>query len=347
MDNKETVKKDFFVSVSPHIRHRKSVDKIMLLVLAGLFPAAIGACYFFGGRALAHMVTAVVFAVAAEAGIQKFRKVPVTISDLSAAVTGLLVAFNIPSAAPFWISAVGSIFAMAVVKHPFGGLGQNFMNPALGARAFLLAAWPVHMTAGWLAPRNGFVGGLDVSGVDGISAATPLALMKNYVRTGAVDVSRLSEAIPDLFLGNVGGCIGETSALLLLIGAAPLIFIGIIRLRVPLAYISTVFVLTWIFNGTGCLFSKDALIVPVFHIFSGGLMLGALFMATDMVTMPITPVGQLIFGISCGVITVMIRLVGGYPEGVSYSIILMNIAVPLLDRIRRPRKYGFVKEKNE
>lgn len=305
-------------------------------VLLALLPATAAGIYFFGHRALVHMIVAVVSSVLAEAAVQKLRKVPATISDLSAALTGLLVAFNVPSAGPYWISAVGGVFAIIVVKQAFGGLGHNFMNPALAARAFLLAAWPVHMTSGWLAPA----GTQSLSGVDAFTSSTPMAAIKSMRGFGNMDASYLQDALLPLFTGSVGGCIGETSALALLLGAAVLFAKRYIDFRIPVCYIGTVFLLTWVFNGTGSFFTREALLVPSFHILGGGLILGAFFMATDMVTRPITPVGAVVFGIGCGCLTVLIRLAGGYPEGVSYSILLMNIAAPLLDRIRRPRKYG-------
>ncbi len=329
----------FKLSTSPHIRSNESINKIMGTVIIALLPAMIASIYFFGVRALIHIITAVTFSIVAEAVVQKIRKVDITVNDLSAALTGLLLAFNVSPSAPYWISAVGSVFAVVVVKQLFGGLGYNFMNPALAARAFLLASWPVHMTASWMLPR----GTKTLSGFDAITSATPLNALKNFISTGSVSGINLKEAILPLFTGQVGGCIGETSAIALIIGGVFLLYKRYIDYKIPLTFISTVFVLTWIFNGTGSFFTQDALIVPVFHIFSGGLMLGAFFMATDMVTSPITPIGTIIFGVGCGVITVLIRLIGGYPEGVSYSIILMNITVPLLERIRRPKKYG---EKN-
>lgn len=314
------------VSHSPHIAGGDSIRKIMLHVIIALLPALVAGCIFFGFRAFAVVATCVVSSVVFEALWQKIMKKPVTVSDLSAIVTGMLLAFNLPVGIPLWMAVIGSFFAIIVVKQFFGGLGHNFMNPALGARAFLLASWALAMTT-WQAPMG--------SQVDAVSFATPLAAYAN----GA-------EALPsymDLFVGRIGGCIGETSALAILIGAAYLLITGVIRLRVPVIFIGTVALGTWIFGGKDGLFTGDAL----YQILSGGLMLGAFFMATDYTTTPVTPVGQIIFAVGCGVITVLIRIWGGYPEGVSYSILLMNIATPLIDKISAPRRYGVSRTKKE
>jgi electron transport complex protein RnfD len=246
-------------------------------------------------------------------------KKPVTVNDFSAVVTGVLLAFNMPSTVSFWIPIVGGVFAIAIVKQLFGGLGHNFMNPALAARAMLLASWPVQMT-NWV-----------TTGADAVSTATPLAVLKGTAESAA--------AMPDmmsLFVGNVGGCIGETSALLLIIGGVYLIIRKVISPVIPLVYIGTVAVLTLLFGGFDFLYMLQSL-------FAGGLMLGAFFMATDYSTSPVTPKGKIIFAIGCGLVTTIIRLYGGYPEGVSYSILLMNIAAPLIDKFTRPKIFGGVK----
>jgi electron transport complex protein RnfD len=235
--------------------------------------------------------------------------------------TGILIAFNVPATLPLWIVAVGSIFAIAIAKQCFGGLGFNFINPALAARAMLLASWPVRMTS-WVAP-----------GSDAVSTATPLAIAKNGAEAAG-------QALPDiwsLFIGNVGGCIGETSALALLIGFAYLLYRGVISYRIPAVYISTVAVLSFIFGG----FNPNAMI---YNLFAGGLFLGAIFMATDYSTSPMSVKGQIIFAAGCGILTSIIRFFGGYPEGVSYSILLMNLATPLIDKYTMPRKFGEVKK---
>ncbi|MDK2784336.1 MAG: H+/Na+-translocating ferredoxin:NAD+ oxidoreductase subunit [Bacillota bacterium] len=305
------------VASSPHIRAVETVDRLMWQVIIALMPAAVVSVYFFGLRALVLMLVGIASAVLTEALVEKALKKEITIADGSAALTGLLLAFNVPANAPWWMVAVGAAFAIAVVKQTFGGLGANFVNPALAARAFMLAAWPQHMTGKFPVP------------LDSITAATPLAILKGTA-TGTLP------SYLDLFIGNVGGVLGETSALALLVGGAYLIWQKVIDWRTPAGFIGTVAVLTWIFGGKGGLFTGD----PLHHVLAGGLILGAFFMATDYVTSPITPKGRLIFGIGCGFITVLIRLWGGYPEGVSYSILLMNLVVPFLDRWTLPRVYG-------
>jgi electron transport complex protein RnfD len=263
------------------------------------------------------MAISVIAAMATEAAIQSFRKQKITVNDYSAAITGLLLAMNMPSSAPLWLPIVGSIFAVAIVKHAFGGLGHNFMNPALAARAFLLASWPVEMTA-WVKPLT-----------DGVSGATILGIMKEG--TG--------EELPSLMsalIGNVGGSIGETSALLLLIGGLYLVYRGVISYRIPAFYIGTVFVLSILFNG----FDVTS---AFYSIFAGGLILGAFFMATDYASSPINAKGQIVYAIGAGLITALIRFYGGYPEGVSYAILLMNVATPLIERYTAPRVFGGAK----
>jgi len=327
------------VSVSPHIRITESIPRIMYSVVAALVPAFIGALYFFGWRAFWLTVIAVFFAVGTEACIQKLRKVDITITDGSAIVTGILLAFNLPPGVPWWIPAVGAFFAIAIGKQVFGGLGYNPMNPALLGRAFLMASWPVHLTTDWTAPYGG-----TQSGLAAVTGATPLAVVEDAMKDIAAgvnveDARAILESTTDLYLpllwGRVGGCIGETSVVLLLIGAAYLFYKKYIPYQIPVAYIGSVVIIAWIFGGEGY-FSGDWL----FHIMAGGLVLGAFFMATDMVTCPSSPKGQWIFGLGCGVITMLIRLVGGYPEGVSYSILLMNLLTPLLDRFTRPKIFG-------
>lgn len=309
------------VSSSPHIRSNESVSRIMLDVVLALIPAAIAAVINFGWRVVLVIGVAVISAVITEALFQKFMKKPVTIKDFSAVVTGVLLAYNLPPAIPLWIVVVGSVIAIALVKQIFGGLGHNFMNPALAARAILLAAWPVEMTS-WMTP-----------GVDVTSSATPLAILKGAEAAG--------EHLPSFwntFIGNIGGSIGEVSALALLLGAAYLFYRRVINWRIPVTYIATVALLTWVFGKDG-LFTGHG----IYHIFVGGLLLGAFFMATDYSSSPVTPKGQIVMGIGCGVLTAIIRLVGGYPGGVSYSILLMNIATPLIEKYTQPRIYGEVK----
>ena len=314
------------VSHAPHINGSDTVPKIMLDVIIALMPALIAGVFVFGMRALIVALTCVISSAAAEYIWCRILKKPNSTGDLSAVVTGLILALNVPASLPLWMAVIGSVFAIIIVKQFFGGIGHNFMNPALGARAFLMASWALAMTR-WYTPGTH----LPLFGVpDAVTSATPLA-------AGSADkFSYLT-----LFVGNHGGCIGETSALAILIGAAYLVIRRVIRLRVPLIFIGTVAVGTWIFGGSGGLFSGD----PLYQILSGGLMLGACFMATDYTTSPTTPKGQIVFALGCGIITVLIRIWGGYPEGVSYSILLMNVATPLIERLTAPKRYGFVKEK--
>ena len=305
----------YTVSSSPHIKSNDSVQGIMRDVIIALIPATIAGIYFFGVKALLVTLVSVVSCIAAEALWQKLAHRKVTIGDLSAVVTGLLIAFNLPAAVPLWLPAIGGFFAIIIVKQFFGGIGQNIMNPALAARAFLLASWPVHMT--------NFT-------VDGVSSATALAILKS----GEGELPSLF----NIFIGNVGGCIGETSAIALLIGAAYLLYKKVISWHTPVAYIGSVFILTTIL-GRGGMVTASAL----YEILAGGLILGAFFMATDYTTSPMTKKGQLIFGLGCGALTTIIRLYGGYAEGVSYAILLMSLAVPFIDKYTAPRIFGEVK----
>ena len=318
------------VSSSPHIRSKESVSRIMLDVVLALIPAAIAAVLIFGWRILLVIGVSVLAAVATEALIQKLTKQPVTINDWSAVVTGVLLAYNLPPTVPLWLPIIGSIIAIALVKQAFGGLGQNFMNPALAARAILLAAWPAQMTS-WKIPG---IDSANAAAVDAISTATPLAILKG-TEAGVEQIPSLWDA----FIGNMGGCIGEVSALALLIGAAYLLYRRVINWRIPFTYIGTVALLTWIFGGEGGLFTGNG----IYHIFIGGLILGAFYMATDYSSSPVTPKGQIIMGVGCGILTAVIRLLGGYPEGVSYSILIMNVATPLIDKYTMPRVFGEVK----
>ncbi len=358
-----------FVSASPHIADKESIPKIMYGVVFSLIPAIAGSIYFFGFRAGWIILLAILAAVGTEALIEWATKKPITVKDGSAIVTGILLAFNVPVEVPWWIPVIGSAFAIAIGKIPFGGLGYNPMNPALLGRAFLLASWPSRMTIFKTAPRGGTLSGIDASaikqyGLDAITSATPLNIFKTQkaviaecskipqkcledpvlqekVSQATKAISQLYDSYHNLFLGKVGGCLGETSVLLILIGAIYLIYKRYIGLRIPVAYIGTVALLTWVFGGTEGLLTGD----PLFHVLSGGLILGAFYMATDMVTSPVTSKGRVYFGIGCGVITVLIRMVGGYPEGVSYSILLMNLTVPLFDRYTKPKTFGKVNKK--
>ena len=314
------------VSSSPHIRTNDDTESIMLDVIIALMPALIAAVYFFGYRAIVITIITIASSVFFEHIWALAFKKPTTINDLSAVVSGLLLAFNLPVTVPLWLPVVGSFFMIIIVKMFYGGLGQNFINPALAARAFLLASWPSAMTT-WvdIAPKLNLFSNPDV-----VSTATPLALIKGGIHTGVALPSYLN-----LFLGGVGGCIGETSVLALLIGAIYLLYRKIINWRIPFTFIASVGCFTYIFGGT-TLFTGDF----IYHILAGGLILGAFYMATDYTTSPVTPLGQIYYGIGCGLIASIIRLWGGYPEGVSYAILLMNVASPLIEKLTPPNRFG-------
>lgn len=308
------------IQSAPHIHSPMTTQKIMFYVICALVPAAAVGVFYFGIRALVHLLLSILFAVLTEALVQRLVHKPITIRDGSAIVTGLLLGMNLPVAAPLWIGPVGAAFAIVVVKQAFGGLGHNFMNPALAARAMMLAAWPASMTT-WTSP------------FDGLATATPLAIMK----AGISDATALP-TYWNMFIGNIGGCIGETSALVLLLGGVFLIYKEVIDYRIPLAYMATVFLFSSIFGGNG--FDSG-----LFNLLAGGVMLGSIFMATDYVSSPATARGRWIYGIGCGLITMLIRLWGSYPEGVSFSILLMNIAAPLIEKFTTPKKFGEVAKK--
>ncbi len=309
------------ISSSPHVQSTTKVSNIMRDVVIALLPATFAGIYYFGMPALINVFVAVLGAVGAEFIVQKAMKRKVTIGDLSAVVTGLLLAMNVPPSLPWWIMLIGSVFAIVVAKQVFGGLGHNFINPALAARAMLLASWPVQMTT-WSAP-----------GADAVSTATPLSLIKeagSVISNGSGPVSMM-----DLFIGRSGGCIGETSAVLLLLGGIYLIYRGVISYYIPLVYIVTVYILTTLFSGFD-------FVMGAYNLLSGGLFLGAFFMATDYASSPVNPKAQIVYAFGCGFLTSVIRYFGGYPEGVSYSILLMNVATPLLDKYIVPKKFGEV-----
>lgn len=305
-----------YVSSSPHLRKGDSTAKIMLNVIIALMPALIAAVIIFGVRVLLVTAVTVGTAVLSEFICRKVMKRKNTINDLSAVVTGLLLAMNLPVNINLIIAAFGSVVAIVVIKQMFGGIGQNFVNPAIGARIILLVSFPSQMTT-WTAAFGGF---------DAVTTATPLA----------ENLQGISTPYMDLFLGTTGGCLGETCALALLIGGVYLIIRKIISPVIPFVYIGTVALMALV---TG----QD----PLFHILSGGLIIGAFFMATDYTTSPITFKGKIIFAIGCGVITMLIRLYANLPEGVSFSIILMNIFVPLIERATMPKSFGFVKKKTK
>lgn len=307
---------NFVVSGTPHVRSKESIQSIMRDVIIALVPATAAGIYYFGMNALVLVIAAIVSAVAFEALCQKVMKKPVTVSDLSAVVTGLLLAMNLPAAAPVWVAIVGSAFAIIFGKQLFGGLGQNFINPALAGRAFLLASYPTEMTT-WSVPN-----GLEVA--DAATYATPLAQLK----AGQLDAN-----LVDLMLGKCGGTIGETCAIALIIGGVYLLYKHVISWKIPVIYIATVAILFGVIG-------RQGVRLPLQEIMAGGVMLGGIFMATDYASSPVTPKGQIIFAVGAGLITYLIRTFGGYPEGVSYSILIMNCAVPLIERFTEPTIFG-------
>lgn len=299
---------NLYTDVSPHLRSETNTGRIMRDVLIALLPALVASVIVFGARSLLVVAVCVASCVLAEFIFEKIVKRPNTIFDLSACVTGVLLAFNLPVDIPIWQAVFGSLVAIVVVKQLFGGIGQNFANPAITARIVMLLAFSGTMTS-FVSP-------------DGISAATPLGILSGEA----------ADALPSIkymLLGVHGGSLGETSTLAILIGAAYLVFRRVISLTTPIAFIGTVFVLTWLLNAN-----------PVYHILSGGLMLGAFFMATDYSTTPATNSGRIIFGIGCGLITVLIRVWGSYPEGVSFAILLMNILTPHISSLTLTRPRG-------
>jgi len=299
------------MSSTPHVRSKESVQSIMRDVIIALIPAAVMGIVYFGPKALMHMIVSVVSCVFFEWLYEKIMKKNCTIHDLSAVVTGLLLAFNLPVGASWWMPVVGSAFAILIAKQLFGGIGQNFVNPALIGRAFLLASYPSAMTT-WT--------------VNGVTTATPLALLKTLKTSGVTPESLNLPSISQVITGNgIGGCIGETCAIALVIGFIYLLVKQVISWRIPVIYIATVFILSMVIGRYGNR-------MGLYEIFCGGLFLGAIFMATDYTTSPMTPKGQMIYAIGCGILTYLIRVYGSYPEGVSYSILIMNLAVPLIDK---------------
>ncbi|SJS51570.1 RnfABCDGE type electron transport complex subunit D [Clostridioides difficile] len=317
------------VSSSPHVRSNEDTSYIMKQVIIALLPAAVAGVYFFRLNALSAMFFCILGTVGTEFLYQKFTKQKSTIGDFSAVVTGLLLAFNVPASLPWWMCLVGGIFAILVVKMVFGGIGCNFVNPALAARAFLLASFPVAMTA-WTQLGVNWIG----KNLDAVTTATPLSFLKNGA-AGLADLSSNGISLADMMIGNIGGCIGETSAILLLLGGVYLMYKGIINYVIPVFYIATVFILTFLLGGFNITFA-------IYQLFAGGLMLGGFFMLTDYTTSPMTKKGQIIYAVLAGLITTVIRMYGGYPEGVSYSILLVNCLAPLIDKFVRNRVFGEV-----
>ncbi|HSK68636.1 MAG TPA: RnfABCDGE type electron transport complex subunit D [Candidatus Limnocylindria bacterium] len=307
------------LSPGPHLVGRESTQTLMLDVLIALVPASAAGVYLFGIRALWVLAVAVASAVLCEAGWQKLTGKPVLIRDLSAAVTGLIMGLNLPADAPLWLPAVGSAIAILLVKQLFGGIGQNFVNPAILARGILVSSWPARMTVYPMVMR--VLGNTNVvTGADAVSGATALIRPSGY-------------AVYDLLLGNIPGTIGEVSKVAILVGLLYMLFVGTVSWHIPVTMVGTVALFTWLVGAD-----------PVKAILSGGLMFGAVFMATDYVTNPLLRRGHIIFGVGAGLIVAVIRSYGAFPEGVTYAILLMNILTPLIDRMSKRRVYGTVKQ---
>ncbi|MEG1929583.1 MAG: RnfABCDGE type electron transport complex subunit D [Anaerovorax sp.] len=311
---------NLIVTSSPHIIDDITTSRIMLDVVIALTPAFIMSGVVFGPRAILLTITCVCACVAFEALFQYIAKKTITVTDLSAVVTGMLLAFNLPSNLPYWMAVIGSFVAIVVVKQLFGGIGQNFVNPAITARIVLLISFSTQMTT-WPLPQR------ILSAPDAVTGATPLGIMNM-----GGDLTTLPSNL-DMFLGFIGGSLGETSAIALLIGGIYLLVKKVIEPAIPVAFIGTVAVIA-------ILAGQD----PIFHICAGGVMLGAFFMATDYSTSPITTSGRVVFGIGCGLLTMMIRLFGSYPEGVSFAILFMNILTPHIDNLSRRKLYGGAKK---
>lgn len=311
------MQKNLAVSSSPHLRDNVTIRRIMQEVCLALAPAGIAAIVLFGASAATLIAVSVITAVLAEFCWNKLNKQKTTVGDWSAVVTGLLLAYNLPANAPVWIAVVGAIIAIILVKQMFGGIGSNFMNPALAARAILFVSWSSLMTS---YPATQFM-------TDVTSSATPL----NLLGKGTVEGVNLM----DLFLGNVPGVLGETCKLALLLGGVYLILRGIVDWKIPVTFIATVFV---------CYLVKDGAEMALYQILSGGLFLGAFFMATDYATSPVTNVGRVIMGVGCGLFLFVIRAYASYPEGCSFAILLMNVATPLIDKYTMPKAFGEVKK---
>ncbi|MBC8536384.1 RnfABCDGE type electron transport complex subunit D [Feifania hominis] len=310
------------VTSAPHVRHPDSTRGIMVDVLIALTPALIFSVYLFGLRALGLVAVSVTSCVLFEYLYRKLLKKSNDIGDFSAAVTGLLLALNLPVGVPYWLPVIGAFFAIVVVKQLYGGIGRNFVNPALAARVFLMLSWPSLMSSFVHPVFSPFAH----IGADAVSSATPLAVLK---AGGTPDVTLF-----ELLLGHYAGCIGETSAVLLMAGGLYLLYRRVISWQIPVSFLGTVALISFLTGGA------DPVNAMLTQLLSGGLMLGAIFMATDYTTSPCTGVGKLIFGVGCGLITVFIRRFGGYAEGVSFAILLMNLMVWFIDKYTRPRKFG-------
>ena len=322
----------YLVSPAPHLHVKTSTQSIMRDVLIALAPAVIVSIVFYGWRELMVLAVSVASCVLTEWAVTRFMlKKPSTVSDLSAAVTGVLLAMNLPASIPWWVTVIGGVFSIGVIKMTFGGLGQNVFNPAIAGRIFLLISFPVYMTDGSLA------GGL-VPAVDAVSGATPLTALKEALISGSTVTEFFAESGLTLkqMLMDVGASAGEISSMALLVGFAYLLVRKVVKIWIPLSIFATVIVVSGIFS----LVNPDLYTGPLFNIFTGGMVLGACFMATDYVTSPMSTVGGIIYGIGIGVIVMMIRYFGSYPEGMSFAILIMNCVVPLLNKWFHSKKYG-------
>lgn len=330
--NTDYTKNPLTVTSAPHIKNSETTSSIMFDVIIALIPATAWGVYVYGWRAFVIVMAAILSAVLGEALFQFLINVPVTVKDGSAVVTGLLLALSLPVSVPIWIPIIGSLFAIIVVKQLFGGIGKNVVNPAIAARVFLFLAWPERLSF-YTKPYTELPIFSNVEATELISSATPLALLN--IKQAPTD------SIFDTILGNIGGCIGEVSSLLLIVGGIYLLAKKTIKWHIPLSYIGTVALLTLLFPKIDASVS-----FAVFEVFSGGLLLGAIFMATDYVTSPVTNLGRIIYGVGCGVLTIVIRYFGQYPEGVSFAIMIMNLLVWYLDMYTRPSKFGGVEKKS-
>lgn len=320
------------LSGSPHVHGEMTVKSIMWGVVIALIPAFLVSCWYFGFNALLVTFVAIVSCVGFEYVIQKFvMKLDPSITDGSAVVTGLLLAFNVPSSLPWWQMVIGSMVAIGIAKMSYGGLGKNPFNPALAGRVFMLISFPVDMTSWPIPVQNWFT-------IDALTGPTSLGILKEGLANGET-LSQLSVKLPtytNLFIGQVGGSLGEVSAAALIIGGIYMLYRKIITWHIPVAYIAT----TVLFTGILWMVNPEQYIDPIFHILAGGLLLGAIFMATDMVTSPMSNKGMLVYGLGCGVLTVLIRVWGSYPEGVSFAILIMNAIVPLINKGFKPSRFG-------
>ncbi len=324
-----------YLSSSPHIHSGETTDKVMRLVIYALLPATLLSVYFFGVPALITLLICTLGCIGFEALSNRLMGQPLTIADGSGALTGILLALNLPPSSPWWISLLGAAIAILIGKMIYGGLGYNPFNPALVARVVLLISFPVQLTR-WTTPAP--LG----SGIDAVTAATPLGEMKTAVMLTGKLPELATSGFVDYFTGNMAGCLGEVSAIALLAGGLFLLYKKVISWHIPVSFLGTVIVVGGLFWAL----DPSKYPSPLFHLITGGLMLGAFFMATDMVTSPVTFKGMLIFGFGCGLLTVLIRLFGGYPEGVSFAILLMNACTPLIDRCCRPKIYGQVEQQS-